>query len=172
MDNIILRFPAVAQKIFKKLNNDSLMNCLEINKIWNDFFHKDSIIWKRLIQTYIKDQTIFQKEWNLVTKKIKIETLKKFALAMEEFYNTSDIANIDIYENQLSPHHIVAESGNICLFEFICERIGSINPATTKDNFTALHFAAKEGRFETVKYIAENLEIKNPSDIDGTTQYV
>ena len=163
MDELLRRFPDVAQNIFKQLDDKSLANCREVNKIWCNFLDNKSFFWRRRIQKYSKNQTQFQDAWRIVTKKVSIEKLRELAIAIEKFYK---IYPREIDEQQ-SPLQIGAAVGNIS----ICENIAHLENKNPADNegLTPLHFAASNGHMNIVKYIAEHLEDKNPSTNDGWT---
>ena len=101
MEEVLIRFPVVGLKIFKQLDDKGLMKCRKVGKTWRVFLDDDSIFWRRRIQKYAKNQTEFQKDWNLVTTKISVEILKEFTLAVEEFYKRCDRS-----ESQHSPLYI------------------------------------------------------------------
>ena len=165
MDVILQRFPVAVQDIFKQLDDKSLANCREVSKICRNFLDNDSLLWRRRIQKYDKNQTEFQEAWKLVTTKVPIEKLREIALAVEKFYKLDLKEEL---ENQHSPLHIGAAIGNISICEYIVERTRMVNPART-DGITPLHFASFMGHLEIVKYIAEYLENKNPAKNDGVT---
>ena len=143
MDQILIKFPVVGQYIFKQLDDKSLANCREVNKIWGNFLDHDSLLWKRRIQKYDKNQTEFQEAWKLVTTKVPIGKLRELALTVEKFYNKI------VCSKQHSPLHIGADVGNISICKYIVERTGIINPART-DGMTPLHAASAKGHLKIV----------------------
>ena len=165
MDVILQRFPVAVQDIFKQLDGKSLANCREVSKICRNFLDNDSLLWRRRIQKYDKNQTEFQEAWKLVTTKVPIEKLREIALAVEKFYKLDLKEEL---ENQHSPLHIGAAIGNISICEYIVERTRMVNPARI-DGTSPLHFASFMGHLEIVKYIAGHLENKNPAMNDGET---
>ena len=162
MDELLRRFPDVAQNIFKQLDDKSLANCRKVNKFWSNFIDTSSLLWRKRIQKYSKNQTEFQDDWKLVTTKVSFEKVKELAQTVEEFYKFVR------EKGQHSPLHIGAAMGNISIFEYIAQRTGMVNVAR-KDGVTPLHFAAPTGNLEIVRYIAENLEDKNPAMNNGVT---
>ena len=96
MDKVLRRFPDVAQDIFKQLDDKSLVNCMEVNKIWHNFLDNDSLFWRRRIQKYNKNQTEFKEPWKLVTTQVPTGILKELALATEIFYKKSDAFHIQL----------------------------------------------------------------------------
>ena len=89
MDEVLLKFSVVGQKIFKQLDDKSLARSREINKIVLSFLDNGSMLWRRRINKYAKNQIEFYKDWKLVTKKVSLQVMKELALATEEFYTHS-----------------------------------------------------------------------------------
>ena len=98
--------------------------------------------------------------------KIPLDTIKLLAISVERFY-TSLSKRLKF---QHSPLYIVAEQGNLSLFEFVNERVGFKNPNPTRnDGSTPFYFAAQNGHLEICKFIIEKVENENPPLHDGFT---
>ena len=50
MENLILRFPHIAQQIFEKLSDKSLTKCRQVGKLWQAFIDENSLPWIRIIK--------------------------------------------------------------------------------------------------------------------------
>ena len=50
MDKVILRFPAVANNLFKEVDNEGLTKCKEVSKLWWDFINDQKDLWLRIIR--------------------------------------------------------------------------------------------------------------------------
>jgi ankyrin repeat protein len=159
MDQIILRFPVIAEQIFGELDDQNLTKCREISKTWCDATER--LQWTRKIQRLTKENKKHQDSWKLVLVKIPTEFLKKLALTCEEYDD-------DIFEWQRSPLHTAAYGGDFQLFEHIYEKSKEKNP---KDKYgtTPLHTAAGQGSLEVCKFIMERVEEKNPKNENGWT---
>ena len=112
MDEILIRFPVVGQTIFKQLDDKNLAKSREVSKVGHDFLDNDSLLWRRRIQKYFKNQTEFSKDWKLVTNKTPIDILKKLAITVENFFSFNAAEEL---ECQHSPLNIVAKQGMISL---------------------------------------------------------
>ena len=66
MEEVLLRFPHLAENIFKLLTNKILVKCRNISKSWNDFIIDQKFIWMRLIK-------IHSKEWHLPPLHFEVE---------------------------------------------------------------------------------------------------
>ena len=115
MDEILIRFPVVGQIILKQLDDKNLVKCRKVSRIWRSFLDNDSLLWRRRIKKYTKNQIEFYEIWNLVTKKVSVHILKDLAMAVEEFFTLYPTR----LENQYSPLHIVAERGNFLLCKYV-----------------------------------------------------
>ena len=122
MEEVLSRFPVVAQEVLKQLDDKSLAKCREVHKIFYNFLDNQSIFWRRKIQKSIKNQTQFQDAWRVVTTKISIEELRELAVAVEKFFK------FDESDEQQSPLHIGASIGNISVCKYIIQRTRMFNP--------------------------------------------
>ena len=156
MEEIILRFPVIAEQIFDQLDNQNVTKCREICKSWYDV--TDRLQWIRKIQKLTKDHQI---SWKLVFVKIPTHFLKKLALTCEEYHD-------DIFHWLCSPLHTAAHSGDLQLFKHIYEKSKDKNPKGTLGQ-TPFHAAARNGSLEIFRFIMERAEDKNPKDKLGWT---
>ena len=122
MERILIRFPVVGQTMFKYLDDKNLAKCREVSKFWQSFLDNNSLLWKRKIQRLTLNHNKFKHFWKLGTEKVSIDTLKKLAIVVEEFFT------LNPYEKHVSPHHVVAKQGTVSLFKIIFERTLVINP--------------------------------------------
>ena len=49
MRDIILRFPHLAEQIFQQLNNEDLVRCREVEKLWKEFIDERNYPWLRIV---------------------------------------------------------------------------------------------------------------------------
>ena len=47
MDEVILRFPTIANNLFKEIDNKGLTRCKEVSKLWRDFINDQKDLWLR-----------------------------------------------------------------------------------------------------------------------------
>ena len=126
MEEVFVRFPNVGQKIFKKINDQNLVKCQKISKIWQNFIENDSLLWKRRIHKFTKNQVEFKNDWNLATKNVSIDIVKKLAINIDDFLKLFPKK----LQYQHSPLHILAYLGRTSLFKILFEKTRVINPAT------------------------------------------
>ena len=122
MEEIVIRFPVIAQQILEQLDNQNLTKCRTVDKILCSSIDENRLIWTRMIKNYIKGNTFFRKSWNSVMKKVPVKYLEDLALT------TQKLGTIYDWYDQRAPHHIVAVCGSLSLYKFITEKNGEINP--------------------------------------------
>ena len=163
MEEIILRFPELAEQIFDQLDDRNVMKCRKICKTWYDVTER--LQWIRKIKDLTKHNPYSSKDhqisWKLVLVKIPTHFLKKLALTCEEYHD-------DIFLWPCSPLHTAAHSGDLQLFKYIYENSKDKNPKGTLGQ-TPFHAAARNGSYEIFKFIMERVEDKNPTSYHGWT---
>ena len=86
MEHLVLRFPLVGHKIFKNFDNQDLVKVKEVSRILNEFQETNKSFWIRRLQKYNPYHDKFKEEWILVTEGEPVETVKKLAINVEQFY--------------------------------------------------------------------------------------
>ena len=177
MDNIISRFPGLAEKIFDRLDNESLVNSRTVSRPWSEFTEKEMFFLKRIIKKLIGGYENFQETWKLVMKKADMEMMNELALAVKFFLsqhpgNCRDEENCKHRAVPRSPLHVAANAGQVALCEFILKITKDKNPGMKMDKFeglTPLHNAACHGHLLICSMIMDEIQDKNPGDKDGYT---
>ena len=175
MEEQILKFPHIAEKIYGELNNESLVKCKEVSWPWNHFLENNKAYNWQVIKGYTNCSDALMKK--LVKKKtdaIKIvsdlrEIFKKFPRGTRQSSRF-----IRTWFN--SPLHVAAENGYLKAYQLITENIMDKNPLSfydaTKYRFihvnslfaTPLHLAARKGHFNICEFILENIRGKTTTD--------
>ena len=57
IEDMISRFPHLAEYIFKQLDTKNLKSCLNVSKQWCNFIQNERFPWKRMIQTVYNELT-------------------------------------------------------------------------------------------------------------------
>jgi len=172
MDEVILRFPHLAEKIFDELNDKSLFKCAKVSDFWQSFIEEQKSTWIRKIQKYQGDLTEFSEDWNKVLDKIPLRVLKELTKAVHGYLATNSLRLmvwLQMTGNQWSPSHIAAYNGCVELYQYVSEKSGYKNHPSKENGLTPLHTAARKGHLEICKYIISNVRIKNPADNFGFT---
>ena len=147
MEEIVLRFPVIAQQIFEQLDNQDFIKFREVDMTNCSSIDQNRLIWTRMIKKYIKDNNKFRKSWKLVMEKVPVKTLedlalttKKFGTEYEERLEYQAMVEGGLSPTQIlfppfcfappdcAPQHIVAQCGSLKLYKFITDRTGEMNP--------------------------------------------
>ena len=95
MERIFLKIPDLAEKIFKELDNQSLVKCKEVQRSWYNFINEEKVLWFRIIQNYIRKDNEFLQAWRKVLTKAPVDFVTQVALATQQFY--ADLATQQNY---------------------------------------------------------------------------
>ena len=151
MEEVLVRFGHLGKQIFNNLDIQSLKNCNEVSRSWEEFIHREKISSFEKIELYS----------NLPNASIR-KFLRKFDSDQSEV-----MANHVkmVYKKRFMflksarpyPFHFAAELGLLEICEMIMENMDEKNP---KDHwgYTPLHRAAENGRLEVCKLIVGNLQ--------------
>ena len=184
MDNIISRFPSLAERIFDSLDDENLVNSKTVSRSWSEFTENEVFYLRRIVKKLIGRYEYFRETWKLVMKRANIEMMKELVLVVK--YHLSkhpancpdEPADCDHRDLCFSPLHIGAEVGQVSLCEFILKITKDKNPKQKLNCFqiekyfagwTPLHEAAKGGHLVICYMIMNEISDKNPGDDSGAT---
>ena len=68
MDEVILRFPTIANNLFKEIDNKGLTRCKEVSKLWRDFINDQKDLWLRKMRLQYEGPSQL---WKMEGKKLK-----------------------------------------------------------------------------------------------------
>ena len=71
MENIISRFPGLAERIFDSLGDENLVNSKTVSRSWSEFTDNEVFFFRRIIKKLIVDYEYFKEAWKLVIKILK-----------------------------------------------------------------------------------------------------
>ena len=87
---MVLRFPLIADKIFKELDNVALTNCKHVSRQLCDFISDQRIELMRKIQKYIDRKNKHYEDWKKVLKKAPVSILKEVVSLIEKRQSLRD----------------------------------------------------------------------------------
>ena len=182
MEELFVRFPHLSEKIYSKLNYQSLVTCREVSKTWNNSIEVEKSSYLKIIKDYTKcsDELLEEVLNNFKAPIILVSILDKIFSNFPK--GTTQSQQYFKWDN--TPLHIAAESGHLAAYNLIMENVGDKNPigmnlvplkilGVKKPNqlrsdvhteYTPLHLAAINGHLSTCKLIIENVVEKNPSN--------
>ena len=163
IQDLTIKFPHLPEKIFKKLDNESLFKCREVARSWQNIIDGRNYPWLRIVSI----PTILRSGIHLAAETGQIEVFKT-ALNMEEDKHISN-------ECHETPFHLACEKGRFKIVQLLMENTALEIAVNAKNNlgidlnakskhfntkdtggFTAFHYACQNGHSDVVKIFMEN----------------
>ena len=142
MERIFLKIPDLAEKIFKELDNQSLVKCKEVQRSWYNFINEEKVLWFRIIQNYIRNDNKFLHAWRKVLTKVPVDFVTQVALATQRFDAEPQIHSL------LSPIHVAANDSDVDFYKQMLVKVDDMNPNNILfGNIDPLFVAAGYGQF-------------------------
>ena len=165
MEEVLLRFPHIGEKIFESLDEKSLESCRKVCKPWKNFIEdpNQKFKWIRIIKNCEKKITL--KNWissPYTWSNLRIQNLRKFANSllseeikakMEEMF-LEKYLELKIELNAKSDFgrtafHLACEKGNSKLAEMMMKKSNELKidlNAQDRHGQTGFHLACRNGR--------------------------
>ena len=160
MEIICLRFPLVADRILKKVDNHTLVNFKESSKGNYNFINGERFYWLRILQTKCQMDGLFSEYWKKTSKMTPVEVVKNLAVASIKL--SKEFIDNKIWD--WSPFHLAAAFGNLELYKWIEKKVGELQLLQNSKQTTPLHLSAYHGRLEIFKHLLEKSSDKNPKN--------
>ena len=126
MEDVILRFPHLAEKILDSLESKSLTTCREVSRSWDNFVNKKKFFLIRFIEKVVVFFHELGDDWKKVFKKATTETIMDLKHEVGMFYlRPFDSLH---YHKGLTPSHVAAGTGNLELLKLIENITKNKNP--------------------------------------------
>ena len=189
MEEVNLRFQHISEQIFGCLDNESLANCQEVCRSWNNFLDGQKFLHARVILESVRKYHEVGKSWFQVFNKCKTKTIVDLRIAVEHLYQglvifasyTGTFHFVYYYKylstvkkpkilQCVSPLLVAAAFGQLTLFDDILQKVESKFPI---DGFgrSTLHYAAMNDHlniYESIVTINGNI-LPRSTDILPTT---
>ena len=165
MEEVFSRFSHLSEEIFELLDNDDIITCMKVSKVWKIYLNSQKLVQVRRIKATVGQFHVVGKAWDEVFNTATTETMKGLALCVTQFYKKDPAKT---YYAGLTPLHITAGTGQLKLYQIIQEKANEKQP---KDSSGAVpfYYAAQNGHLKVYEVIAKNEENKNSSTSDGWT---
>ena len=62
MDELLSRFPDIAEDIFESLSDETIVHCKETSRSISSFMEEDNKFWKRIIRKYLHNQDCYDRD--------------------------------------------------------------------------------------------------------------
>ena len=139
IDDMILRFPTIAEAIFKEVDNQSIAKCRNVSPLWCDFIDDQKLPWIRKIQKFRRKTEKFDLQWRKAFKYAPIKMVKEVSVAVR------------------------------CNYESARKKKKGGKKRKDTRKWTLLHIFAEQGQSEMCQYVIEKMDDKNPSSYGGST---
>ena len=188
-EDFCLTHPNVAESIFDKLNNKSLIKCRKVSKVLKTFLTDPTIILMRKFEKTHGNQHQFEKLWKPILKSLSADSLKQLELATNLFYSGYKMSNDNLEDpvqliskedprsNSITPLHVAAGTGKPSLWRtlnlnfvagpMVIEKENSVQP--TDFGNSTFHYADISGNFDACQLIMGEIEDENLKAEDEKT---
>ena len=163
MEGIFSKIPGLGEKIFKKLDKQSLVKCKEVQRSWYKFMQKEKVLWFRMIQNYLGDHNDFLTAWRTVLKQVPVDFVMQVAIATQKFNARHRM------HSQNNPIHVAASDCSVDLYKQMVVKLADVNLENIFGNNHPLFVAAHSGNYDVCKLIITNVDDKNPARHNGVT---
>ena len=166
MNNLLKKMPNLGLKVFRELNNQSLLECQKVNKLWKTFIESQKFYWIRIIQTcdkYKQEVYSFSSKnfLNKILQKSNYLAVKQMAI---EAQNGNLEQSIAIFFTKA--YFIPSKK------YFSKKKFDDLKEATSKDDSngtTPIHYAAEFGHLTICLLMIKKMKEKCPKTKMGCT---
>ena len=150
MQDLILKFPHLPEKILQKLDSESLFKCREVSRPWQNIIDGRNYPWLRTVNipTILKERNSYL---HLASATGQIEAFE-IALNQEGDVNIKN-------EHDETSFHLACKNGHFKIVQFLIKNADLEIDFNAKENFrghTGFHLACQQGHLDVVKIIVEN----------------
>ena len=150
MQDLMLKFPHLPEKILQKLDSESLFKCREVSRPWQNIIDGRNYPWLCTVNipTILKERNSYL---HLASTTGQIEAFK-IALNQEGDVNIKN-------EHDETSFHLACKYGHFKIVQLLIKNTDMEIDFNAKENFrghTGFHFACQRGHLDVVKIIVEN----------------
>jgi ankyrin repeat protein len=163
MEEVISRFPHIAEQIFEELDNYHFTQCKVISQSWKNLMEENKYSYIRLIKTITNCS---KKTMKKIFPKANLEDVILLASDVSEVYDELNYEVDVTTDPSLTLFHTAAKHGYLSVCKLIIDGIEGKHPK----NFvlkTPFHFAAENGHLSICQLIIENIENKNQPPVNN-----
>ena len=148
ISDMILKFPTIAEAIFKEIDNQNIAKCRNVSPLWCNFIDDQKLPWIRKIQKFRRKTEKFDLQWRKAFKYAPMKVVKEVSVAVRCNYESARKKKKGGKKRKDTRKwtllHIFAEQGQSEMCQYVIEKMDDKNPSSY-DGSTPLHLAAKEG---------------------------
>ena len=165
MEEVISRFPHIAEICFEELDNYNLIQCKVISQSWKNFIEESKFSYIRLIAA---TTNCSKNEVEKIFPKANLEETMRLASDVTKVYN--ELLKVKSYDPSLTLFHLAAKRGYLSVCQILIYSTEKNHSECCNYIQTPLHYAAEYGHFSICQLIIEgsqNILIPMICDIEG-----
>ena len=172
MEQVILRFPHLAEKIFGDLNKQSLVKCKKVSSQWNHFLKNNKAYNWQVIKGYTKcSDELMKKLAKNAEDAIQITTdlhdiFKKFPRGTRQSSRFLEPLSF-----RISPLHVAAENGYLKAYRLIMENSTSLGCRTCESILEIIKGKIVSDEIHEM-FFGKNIHDWTPSQFDTANRHV
>ena len=178
MEEVISRFPHIAEQIFEELDHYHFIQCKGIGQSWKNFMEGSKFSYIRLIKT---STDCYTKQMKKVIKETNLEDTILLASDVSKLYNELQKDKVGfqrlirrkgrlVTKPSLTLFHMAAKRGSLSVCKLIIDSIKNKHPKCGTIGLlhgqTPLHFAAEKGHLSICQLILEKDDDKSQPQVD------
>ena len=117
MEEVISRFPHIAEICFEELDNYNLIQCKVISQSWKNFIEESKFSYIRLIAA---TTNCSKKEVEKIFPKANLEETMRLASDVTKVYN--ELLKVKSYDPSLTLFHLAAKRGYLSVCQILIYR--------------------------------------------------
>ena len=167
MEEVISKFPHIAEKIFEELDNYHFIQCKVVSKLWKNFMEESKFSYIRLIKTLTNCS---KKAMKKIFPEANLEDIILLASDVSQVYDELNYEADVTTDSSLTLFHMAAKHGYLSVCKLIIENIEE-HPTELYGKYP-LHLAAENGHFSICQLIISKNEnrsrpqLNNPQNFD------
>ena len=114
MEEVISRFPHIAEQIFEELDNDNFIQCKVISQSWKNFIEESKFAYIKLIKA---STNCSQKAMKMFFLKANLEDIIRLNSDVSKVYN--ELLKANVYDASLASFHMAAQHGYLSVCQII-----------------------------------------------------
>ena len=178
MEEIISRFPHIAEQIFEELDHYHFIQCKGIGQSWKNFMEGSKFSFIRLIKT---STNCYTKSMKKILKETNLEDTIQLASDVSKLYDELQKEKVVfqrlkrrkgrlVTKPSLTLFHMAAKRGSLSVCQLIIDSIKNKHPKCGRIGLlhgqTPLHFAAEKGHLSICQLILEKDNDKSQPQVD------
>ena len=156
MEQLVSRFPHIAEQIFEELDNYHFIQCKVISPTWKNFMEENKFSYIKYIKTLTNCS---KKAIKTIFPQANLEDTIRLALDVSKVYD--ELRKEFVTEPSLTLFHLAANNGHLSICQLMIDGIKDRHPRDINGSYP-LHLAAENGNFSICQLIMGKNDSKFP----------